>query len=110
MEWILNGDKLETVKRIAKEWTQGIVIIKPFDGDFVFIAVTRMTMFNPADNIHHTTVDGKDVTLIVQQKFDTMNLQGTSPVESYINRIEYEETWELPPTVQYYWYKFRVQR
>jgi hypothetical protein len=110
MELTLTRDTLETVKRIAKEWEQGIVIIKPFNGEMLFIAVSRVSMYSPSDNIHHTTVEGKDVTLIVQQKFDTVNLQGSSPVMSYINRIEFEDVWEIPPQVEYYWYKFRSNR
>ena len=86
---------------------QGVVVIKPFDGDLLFIAVSRVTMYSPSDNIHHNTVEGKDISLLVNQRFDTANLQGRVPVETMISNIKYEDIWEIPPHIEFYWYKMR---
>jgi hypothetical protein len=107
MDWTLNKDNLDTIRKVAKEWEAGVFILKPFGGDFVFLAVSRIDMYNPANNIHHTTVSGKDISLVVAQRFDTTNLQGKNPILTFINRIEYEDEWELPNGEQFLWLKLK---
>lgn len=106
-QWELTKENLDTVRGIAKEWEQGVIILKPFDGDFVFIAVTRVNFYSPSDNIHHTTVSGKDITLAVSQKLSTTNMQGRSPITTHINGIDYEDIWELPSSEKFVWLKLR---
>lgn len=103
MNWELNKDNLDTVRGIAKEWPQGIFILKPFNGDFVFLAISRVDFYNPSDNIHHTTVEGKDVTLAVIQKLSGAELQGRSSISTYIDNIKFEESWEIPQGEKYLW-------
>ena len=81
--------------------------MKPFNGDFVFLAVTKVDFYSPSDNIHHTTVQGKDITLAIIQKLSTTLMQGRSPVVSHISGIEYEEIWEIPVGEKFLWIKLR---
>ena len=107
MEWTLNKDNLDAIRKVAKEWDSGVFIFKPFDGDFVFIAVTRVDFYSPSDNIHHTTVEGKDITLAVSQRLSTADLQGRSSMLSYINNIEFEDIWEIPVGERFLWLKLK---
>jgi hypothetical protein len=105
MDNILNRENLDTIRKIAKEWEPGVFIFKPFDGDFVFLAVDEVTMYSPSDHIHHTTVKGKDISLVVSQRFDATKLQGKNPISTYINNIEYEDEWEVPAGERFLWLK-----
>jgi hypothetical protein len=107
MDWVLNKDNLDSVRRVAKEWDQGVFIFKPFGGDFVFLAVSRIDMYSPSDNLHHTTVEGKDISQAIAQRFDTTPLQGKNPILTYINNIAYEDIWEVPNGEPFLWLKLR---
>lgn len=104
----LTRETLDSVRAIAKDWIPGVAIIKPSDGDFVFLAVSRIDMYSPSDHIHHTTIIGKDISLQIQQRFETNRLQGPSAVQSMIDNIRLEETWLLPPGAVFYWIKLDV--
>jgi len=107
MEWTLNKDNLDSVRKVAKEWESGVVILKPFDGDFVFIAVSRVDFYSPSDNIHHTTVEGKDITQAIIQRLSTADLQGRSSLISYITNLGFEDIWEIPAGERFLWLKLR---
>jgi hypothetical protein len=104
-QWTLSKDILETVLHVAEQWSQGVFILKPFNGDFVILAVTRVDPYSPSNNIHNTTVVGKDVTMLVQQKLNIANPQGASPVTTYIDNIKREQTWTVSHTETWYWVK-----
>jgi hypothetical protein len=103
--WKLSRDILDTIHRVAHDWAQGVAIIKPFDGDFVILAVTKVDMYAPSSNIHHSTVSGKDISLAVSQKFSVPGAQGASPIVTYIDNITEERTWELTHNEVWYWVK-----
>ena len=103
--WQLSKDILETVQHVAEQWSQGVVILKPFDGDFVILAVIRVDAYAPSNNIHNSTIVGRDVTMLVQQKLNIANPQGSSPVVTYIDNIKREQTWVITHTERWYWIK-----
>jgi hypothetical protein len=104
-QWQLSKDILDTVRHVAHDWSQGVVILKPFNGDFVILAVVRVDAYSPSNNIHNSTIVGKDVTMLVQQKLNVANPRGASPVVSYIDGIKEEQTWTVPHTETWYWIK-----
>lgn len=103
----LNKDLLDSVRRVAKDWEPGIVILKPLDGDFVFIAVSRVDFFDPSNNIHHTTVEGKDVTLAIVQKIGSSDPLSGKSIMTFINNIGFEDVWEVPTGIEFYWIKIK---
>jgi hypothetical protein len=105
--WSINSDILKSIRAVAHDWTQGVAILRPFDGDFVILAVTRVDAYSPSNNIHHTTVCGKDITLMVQQKLSFADPRGASPLLTKIDTIKEEQTWEIPHHEKWYWIKVR---
>jgi hypothetical protein len=103
----ITRDILDTIKRIAFDWTAGVVIIRPFGGDILVLAVTSATRYSPSNNIYYSTISGKDITLMVIQKLSIADPRGHSPVVSYIDNIQEEQTWELTPEEQWYWLRVR---
>ncbi len=89
---------------VAKNWNPGVAIIEIGPGEYLFIAVTNMVIANPSDNIHHSTISGKNINLLISQN---LSIPGTSNIESYINGISTEETWDIPPNIKFWWIKTR---
>ena len=106
-KWLITQDVLQTIRKVAHEWSAGVVILKPFDGDFVMLAVTKVDMYAPSSNIHHSTISGKDVTMMIQQKLNIADPRGASPILTQINNIVEEQTWEVPDGETFYWLKVR---
>ena len=103
----LSRDILDTLYKVASDWSQGVAVIKPFGGDLVFVAVTGVSRFSPSNNIHFSTVTGKDITMMIEQKLSIVNPRGSSPVVTYVDNIKKETTWELTPEETWYWVRVR---
>ena len=105
-KWRLTSDTFDIVRKVAREWPSGVVILEPLGGDPVVLAVTRVDMYNPSDNFHHTIIEGKDITLMVVQKF-SVSVSGPSPIPTQINNITEVQIWELPGSEKFVWFKVR---
>jgi hypothetical protein len=93
---------LNIIKDIAREWPQGIVVINPNrTGEEVIIAITEVIICNPSNNIHHTSVRGKDITLFVNQGGQVPGSRQT--ISTYIESIQWRDEWELPPSTEFVW-------
>lgn len=93
---------INLVRDVAREWPQGVVVINPNrSGEEIFIAVNEVIMYNPSNNIHNSTVKGRDITLFVNQGGQISTSRQT--VSSYIESIQWREEWELPPNIEFVW-------
>jgi hypothetical protein len=104
---LLNKETLDVVRKVAADWSGGVVILKPFNKDFVFIAVSSVIQYNPSDHIHHSTVEGRDISLMINQRLDVAG--GTPSVITNINNIKVVESWEVPSHCEFYWIRVRVE-
>jgi hypothetical protein len=103
----LSKDSVDTIFEIAKQWIQGVAVLRLFDGSYVILAVTRVDYYNPSNNIHHTTISGKDIRLLVEQKMSMPGYTGPSPVLNYIDNIKFEQVWEISHTESWFWCKIK---
>jgi hypothetical protein len=101
--WSISRDVLMSIRHIAHDWVSGVVIIKPFDGDFIILAVIKVDPYSPSNNIHNTTITGKDITMAIQQKLNVAQPTGGTSVITYIDNIKEVQTWIIPHTERWYW-------
>jgi hypothetical protein len=104
---LLTKDSVDTIIEIAKQWPQGVALLRLFDGSHVIVAVTRVDPYNPSNNIHHTTISGKDIRLLVEQKLSIPGYSGPSPILNHIDNIKFEQVWEIAHTESWYWFKMK---
>jgi len=103
----LNKDTLEAIRKVAFDWPQGVIILNPFETEYVILAVVKVDPYDPANNIHHTTIVGKDITLLISQKLSIPDLRGPFPIPTYIDNIGEEQTWEVSHMEKWYWIKIQ---
>jgi hypothetical protein len=104
----LSKDSIDTIIEIAKQWTQGVAVLRLFGGSYIILAVNRVDPYNPSNNIHHTTITGKDIRLLVEQKMSIPGYSGPSPILNYIDNIKFEHVWEVAHTESWYWFKMKA--
>jgi hypothetical protein len=103
----LTKDSIDTIIEIAKQWEPGIVVLRLLGDGLIILAVSSVTPYSPSNNIHHTTIQGKDIRLLVEQKMSIPNYTGPNPVLHYIDNIKFEQVWEVAHTESWYWFKKR---
>jgi hypothetical protein len=103
-----NKDTLDSLRKVAAEWPQGVVVIRPFNGEIVVLAVDIINPYDPSNNIHHTTVTGKDISLLIAQRLSIAGRGSTIPIPTYINEIMEVQTWEFSHNESWYWLKIQT--
>ena len=106
---ILNKETIDTARQVAQQWTQGVAILRPGGVDTIVLAVIKVDWYNPANNIHHTTIQGRDITRLVEQRLSVAGYSGPNPVLHYIDTSTEEQIWEIPASEQWYWLKIFVR-